>query len=187
MRSFGNLLWAAPLLLSACASVDVHTDYDKSIDFSQYTTYFWKKLPETSNSLMNSRIVSAVDGQLQAVGWRKVPESQAQTALAAVVTTRDGQRVDTMHHNWGPGWNGWGGGPGSVRSPSMVTSRVTNYTVGTLVIDLYDTRGKNAIWRGTASDTLSNDPAAIQSSLNAGIQKMFANFPPGVQSNPRPN
>ena len=184
MRSLWTILWAAPLLLSACASVDVHTDYDNSVDFSQYTTYFWKKLPESSNSLMNSRIVSAVDGQLYAKGWRQVPESQAQTALAGIVTVRDGQRVDTFHNNWGPGWGvGWGAGG----IHGMSSSRVLNYQIGTLIIDLYDTKSKNAIWRGTASDIISNDPSAMQRSLNGGVQKMFANFPPGVPSNPRPN
>lgn len=182
MRSLWKILWAAPLLLSACASVDVHTDYDNSVDFSQFTTYFWKMLPESSNSLMNGRIVSAVDEQLRAKGWRKVPESQAQTALAATVTVRDGQRVDTFHNNLGPGWHGWGAGG----MHGISTSQVVNYQKGTLVIDLYDTKTKNAIWRGTATDILSNDPSAVQRSLNNGVQGMFANFPPGVPSSPRP-
>jgi hypothetical protein len=184
MRSLWTILWAAPLLLSACASVDVHTDYDNSVDFSQFTTYFWKKLPESSNSLMNGRIVSAVDEQLQAKGWRKVLESQAQTALAAIVTVQDGQRVDTFHNNWGPGWSG-GWGAGGIRGSS--TSWVFNYQTGTLIIDLYDTNSKHAIWRGTASDILSNQPSTMQRSLNDGVQRMFANFPPGAPSNPRPN
>jgi hypothetical protein len=183
MRNFGKLLWAAPLLLSACASVDVHTDYDNSVNFSQFTTYFWKELPNSANSLMNGRIVSAVDGQLHARGWRRVAENQAQTALAATVTVRDGQRVDTVHNNLGPAWNGWGGRGFS----GTTTSRVVNYRVGTLVLDLYDTQSKNAIWRGSASDILSNDPATMQRSLNVGIPKLFENFPPGVSANPQPN
>ncbi len=184
MRSLWTILWAAPLLLSACASVDVHTDYDNSVDFSQFTTYFWKKLPESSNSLMNARIVSAVDGQLFAKGWRKVPEIQAQTALAGIVTVQDNQRVDTFHNNWGPSWNG-GWGAGGIHG--MSTSQVVNYQIGTLIIDLYDTKSKNAIWRGTATDVLSNNPSVMQRSLNNGVQRMFANFPPGVPSSPRPN
>ncbi len=188
MRSFGTILWAAPLFLSACATVDVNTDYDSAVDFSRYTTYCWKQLPESDNALMNGRIVSLVDGQLGARGWRKVPENQAQTALAAAVTVRDGQRIDTIHNNWGPGWgmggmNAWGGGA----MHGMSTSRVVNYKVGTLVLDLFDTQSKNVIWRGTASDFISQNPAVMQKSLNAGAQQMFAKFPPGVQSNLRPN
>lgn len=179
MRTARKLLWAAPLLLSACASVDVHTDYDPSVDFSRYSSYYWKKLPETDNPLMRDRIVAAVDDQLQAKGWRKVPEDQAQTALAAHVTAREGQRVDTQYDSWGPGWRGWGGGP------VMSTSRVVTYTVGTLVVDMFDAKSRNAIWRGTASDTVSSDPAVNRKALEEGIRGMFATFPPGVPATSR--
>jgi hypothetical protein len=118
-----------------------------------------------------------VDGQLFAKGWRKVPEHQAQTALAASTTTQQRQRVETFHDNWGPGWRGWGMG-----GPVMTTSRVVNYTIGTLIIDVYDVGTRNAIWRGTASDIVSNDPAALRRSLGEGVQKMFAGFPPGVMA-----
>jgi len=180
MHHAGRLFWAAPLLLSACAGVEVRTDHDPAVDFSRYSTYYWKRLPATSNSLMNGRIVSAVEGQLFAKGWRKVPEQQAQTALAADVTTRQGQRVDTFHNNWGPGWHGWGMG-----GQMMTTARVVTYEVGTLVVDLYDVKSRNAIWRGTASDTLSDNPATLQKSLNEGVRQMFVSFPPGSPSNPR--
>ena len=175
VRDAKRLLWAMPLLLSGCVGVNVQTDYDSAVDFSRLSTYYWKRLPESGNSLLNGRIVSAVDGQLFAKGWRKVSEHQAQTALAASTTTQQRQRVETFHHSWGPGWRGWGMG-----GPVMTTSRVVNYTVGTLVIDVYDVGTRNAIWRGTASDIVSNDPAALRRSLGEGVQKMFAGFPPGV-------
>lgn len=177
MQAAVKLLWitALMLMLSACATVDVRTDHDSSVDFSRYSTYYWKQLPTTSNPLMNSRIVSSVDGQLFARGWRKVPEAQAQTALAADVTAREGQRVDTFHNNWGPGWHGWGMG-----GPVMTTARVVTYHIGTLVLDLYDARLRNAIWRGTASDVLSSNPDRLRRSLDEGVIRMFANFPPGV-------
>lgn len=164
------------LLLSGCSSVEVRTDHDSAVDFSRYSTYAWKQLPATSYSLMDNRIVALVDGQLTAKGWRRVPEEQAQTVLAARVTTREGQRVDTVHNNWGgPGMQGWGWG-----GPMMSTARVVSYTVGTLVLDLYDTRTHRAIWRGTASDVLWENPKRLKKSVNQGIQEMFDKFPPGV-------
>lgn len=59
------------------------------------------------------------------------------------------------------------------------TTRVRTYTVGTLVVDLFDTRTKQAIWRGTASDTVPDDPAKGDALLRAGIAEMFEGFPPG--------
>jgi hypothetical protein len=123
---------------------------------------------------MNSRIIAAVDGQLFAKGWRKVREDQAQTALAAEVTTQERQRIDTVHTDLGRTWQGWGYG-----GPVRATSRVMVYHIGTVVLDLYDVSTKNAIWRGTASDTLSNNPDAVSRSVDEGARKMFASFPPG--------
>ncbi|MDD1650855.1 MAG: DUF4136 domain-containing protein [Methylococcaceae bacterium] len=176
MQFAGKILLASALFLSACSSVEVRTDHDNSVDFSRYTTYAWKQLPATSYPLMDNRIVAAVDGQLFNKGWRRVPEMQAQTILAASVTTREGQRVDTVHNNWGgPGMHGWGWG-----GPVMSTARVVSYTVGTLVLDLYDAQSHNAIWRGTASDVLWNNPQRLKKSLDKGVKGMFDKFPPGI-------
>jgi len=51
--------------------------------------------------------------------------------------------------------------------------------VGTLVIDLFDTKTKQLIWRGTASDTLSNNSNKNIENLNKGVEKLFKKFPPG--------
>ena len=173
------LLWTALLLLSACSSVEVHTDYDSSVDFSRFSTYYWKRLPQTDNPLMANRIVAGVDSQLQAKGWRKVPEDRAQAAVAAHVVAREGQRVETFSTGRGPAWYGWGMG-----GPLTSASSVVTYTVGTLVVDLYDAASRNAIWRGTASDTVSSDPAAVRRKIDEGLQRMFANFPPGAAVKP---
>lgn len=162
------------LLLTACAGVETKTDHDPSIDFSQYQSYYWKLLPVTGNPLMDRRIVDRVDKELRSKGWQRVPEPLAQTALAADVTTRQEQQIHTFHDQWGPGWHGWGWG-----GPVTSQSRVITYDVGTLVLDLYDVRTKNVIWRGTASATLSKKPSKMNQSLENGVWQMFEKFPPG--------
>src|ERR1700746_3525640 len=61
------------LSMFALAFDDIHTDYDKKADFTQYHTYSWGKV-ETSNPLWQDRIKEAVDAQLQAKGLRKVDD-----------------------------------------------------------------------------------------------------------------
>lgn len=58
------------------------------------------------------------------------------------------------------------------------TTMVENYKVGTLVVDLFDSKTKTLIWRGSASDTLSNKSANNIKNLDKGVQKMFEHFPP---------
>jgi hypothetical protein len=59
-------------------------------------------------------------------------------------------------------------------------TRVTSYTVGTLVVDMFDTRTKRAVWSAMAEDTIPNTPEEINADIDAAVAKMFAGFPPGV-------
>jgi hypothetical protein len=51
--------------------------------------------------------------------------------------------------------------------------------VGTVVVDLFDTKTKQLIWRGASSDTLSNNSDKNIKNLDKGVDKMFKHFPPG--------
>ena len=55
---------------------------------------------------------------------------------------------------------------------------MTTYTVGTLIVDMFDCRTKAAVWRGTAMKTLSDSPQKRADVLKSAIAKMFRTFPP---------
>jgi hypothetical protein len=171
---------ATILLLAGCASTPtVHTDSDPAADFSGTRTYTWLAKPDQQGvpPLASQRIVDYVNAQLQAKGWTESPGGEV--AVVAHVATQQQQSLDTMYS--GPMYRGWGWGPGWHGGMGMgsATTRVRTYTVGTLVVDLFDARTKQAIWRGTASDTVPDDPAKGDALLRAGIAEMFASFPPG--------
>jgi hypothetical protein len=46
------------------------------------------------------------------------------------------------------------------------------------VIDVFDSKTKEALWRGTASKTVSENPQTNAETLNRALEKMFRNFPP---------
>ena len=48
-----------------------------------------------------------------------------------------------------------------------------------MVVDLFDTKTKQLIWRGSESDTLSNNSDKNIKNLDKGVEKMFKKFPPG--------
>lgn len=159
-------------MLAACASTPtVHTDSDPSAQFSRYRTYTWLAQPDGVSPLAQQRIVAAVDAQLQSKGWTRAPDGDV--GVAAHVATEQRQSIDTFYS--GPGWGGWGwyGGMGSA------STTVRTYKVGTLVVDMFDTKTKQAIWRGTASDTIPSSPEKANAIAQAGITKMFESFPPG--------
>jgi hypothetical protein len=168
---------AVALLCATASFAQVKTDYDRNVNFSQYKTYSWIKV-QTQDQLWVSRIEDAVNASLAAKGWTLVP-SGGQVGIVAVEMTHDQQTLNTFYDNFGGGW-GWrrfgGGGFGGFGDATTTTD---TYKVGTLVVDLFDAKTKNLIWRGSASDTLSDHSEKNIKNLDKGVQKLFAHFPPG--------
>ena len=171
------LLIATGLVLAGCASTpDVAVDHDPAANFTAFKTYYWAKEPDSRNPLANQRLVAGIDQRLSAKGWTRASEGSADVAVVANVATSEKQTLDTMYTGMGGwGYGGWGYGAGMGSS----TTRVNTYTVGTLVLDMFDAKTKKAVWRGTASGTVPDTPEKTEAAIKSALDKMFVNFPPG--------
>jgi hypothetical protein len=162
------------LFAGALPAQEVKTDYDRSANFAQYKTYSWEHV-KTKDPLDVDRIKSAVNAALAAKGLTQV-DSGGDVSVIAIEMTQNQQTLNTFYDGFGGGW-GWrrfgGGGLGEA------TTTTETYKVGTLVVDLYDAKTKTLIWRGSASDTLSNNSDKNIKNLDKGVEKMFKKFPPG--------
>lgn len=162
------------LFAGNASAQQVKTDYDHNTNFGQYKTFSWEKV-QTKDPLLVERIENAVNTDLTAKAWTLVP-SGGDVEVFAVETTQDQQTLDTFYDGFGGGrrWRGFGGGFDDA------TTTVETYQVGTLVIDLFDAKTKQLIWRSSSSDTLSNDANKNTKNLDKGVSKMFKHFPPNV-------
>ena len=99
----------------------------------------------------------------------------------AMEMTEDHRSLNTYYDNFGGGcgWRRWGGGLDDGFGTSTTTEET--YKVGTLVVDLFDTNTKKLIWRGSASDTLSDKSDKNIKKLSLDVRKMFDHFPPEVK------
>jgi uncharacterized protein DUF4136 len=158
------------LLAGALLAQHVKTDYDHNANFSQYKSYSWEKV-QTKDPLLVDRIKSAVNSALAAKGWTEVP-SGGEVEVFAVETTRNQQTLDTFYNGFGGGRSRGFGGFGDA------TTTVETYTVGTLVVDLFDAKMEKLIWRSSSSDTLSDNADKNTKNLDKGVNKMFQHFPP---------
>jgi hypothetical protein len=59
------------------------------------------------------------------------------------------------------------------------TTTTSEYTVGTLVVDIFDAKSKQLVFRGAAQDELSDKPEKNVKKLDKAANKMFKDFPPG--------
>jgi len=166
------------LFASASFAQQVKTDYDRNANFSQYKTYSWEKV-QTQDQLWVDRIKEAVNTALAAKGLTPV-ESGGDMAIVAIEMTKNQQTLNTFYDGFGGGW-GWrrGGGFGGFGDATTTTE---TYKVGTLVVDLFDAHTKKLVWRGSASDTLSDKSDKNIKNLDKGVQKMFDHFPPGQKN-----
>jgi len=166
------LMGTMTLFASMASAGQVKTDYDRNANFAQYKTYSWEKV-KTKDPLDVDRVKSAVNATLTAKGWTQV-ESGGDVSIIAMETAHDQQTLNTFYDGFGGGWRWRGfGGLGEA------TTTTETYKVGTLVVDLFDAKTKELVWRGSSSDTLSNNSSKNIQNLDKDVEKMFKQFPPG--------
>jgi len=157
------------LVLAGCSSsLKVATDYDRAANFTSYKTYSWRDGTRLSNPLNAERLVTAVDAQLKAKGLNRV---DADGDLTVTYHASGEKSVDVQTFQTGGSYGCWGG-------CGSTSTTVTPVTLGTIIVDLVDTKSNKMLWRGTASDAVSDKPAENAAKINEGIAQMFREYPP---------
>jgi hypothetical protein len=165
---------AIALLLTASLAFaqKVSTDYDRSFDFSQIHTFAVQLGTEWKNPLQQDRAKADIIEQLTSKGWTQATDPATADVVVAIHGAVQQQKsLDTYYS--GGGW-GWGGG--------MSQTNVNVVNVGTMVVDVLNTHTKKLIFRGTATDQLSNKPEKNTEKLDKAVEKIFKDFPPKPKS-----
>lgn len=177
---------AMVIVVVGCSSMKVNYDYDHQADFTQYKTYAWHDSEANvadTDPLAHERFLSAVDSQLAAKGFSKV-SSNPDVFVTYHAEESQQMSLDTtyMGGGWGygPGW-GWGGyGMGGAGMGSSTTT-VRKYNVGTVALDMWDASQKRLVWRGTVSDTVSDNPSKNADKIIKAADKLFKDYPPEAE------
>jgi hypothetical protein len=165
----GSLL-AFPVI---AAAQDVKTDSDKAFDFSTAKTYAIKIGTGWGNDLSERRVLTEIDQAIAAKGLKKVDEGQANLLVMLHGATQTKHNATTFYSGMGGyGYRGFGG-------TATASTMVSEYKVGTLVVDMFDAKSKNLVFRGTAEDELSDKAEKNAKKLEKASMKMFKDFPPG--------
>jgi len=198
-RLFRPLLATVVVLtLSACASAIQSTvDVADQADFSNFQTYAWitdesliarsDATSELGYPLNEQRTRAAVERELARKGYRKVSGTEADFVVSFTVGSRDRVRVQQYYNNYGYSYHGYHHGftrygyagygyPGYGNYGS--TASVYTFTEGSLVVDIFDNRSKEAIWHGLASKRLSRkDKDNATQLIDQAIASLFIEFP----------
>jgi hypothetical protein len=167
---------AFTLVGTAAYAQDVKVDFDKAADFSKIKTFAAKVGTDWGNPLSEKRVLAEIEEALVAKGWAKADPAAADSIVVLHGATSVKKDLNTFYSGGygGYGWRGYGG-----MGMSSSSTTVSEYTVGTLVVDIFDAKSKQLLFRGTASDELSDKPDKNAKKLTKASDKMFKDFPPG--------
>jgi hypothetical protein len=162
---------AAVLVCSACSTLQTSFDYDRSVDFSKYRTFAFKDVQPATNELVARRIANALETVLTSKGLIR-DDANPDLWVVAHARIHNETQIIAWDTAWGYGWH-WHG-------PGFATATAEQIPVGTLVVDLVDSRANELVWRSRASDVLdpSDTPAEKDEHLHDAVSEMFDSFPP---------
>jgi hypothetical protein len=179
-RTFA-LLWlpamaaAAALLLAACSTVRVSSDYDHRASFSNYRTYAWlpREHARSQNRLAIQHAQTAIDAEMQMKGYSLTPNA-GDADFIVDFTLSAKERLDIQSY------------PTAYRGPWMWGRRyygdqidLRTYREGSLVIDIFDGRTHQPVWTGKATKELSQaELERSQAPVQAATTAVLAAFPP---------
>jgi hypothetical protein len=84
-----------------------------------------------------------------------------------IILASGGLQQQTSYSAWG--MRGIGGGMGGITPQQNV--------MGTLIVDVYDAKNKNLLWRGLAQNTLSSNGSKNSQMVSKAVVKMFKQYP----------
>lgn len=180
-------LAAVALILTSCSSTKVVSDYDKSIDFSQFETFEYYGWAEESDKILNrfdrDRIEQAFGDEFAARSLKYVEEGGDLVVVLFIVVEQKTQKTASTTHSGGAHGGYYGGyygyGPGYNWGPSYSTTTVSeyDYQVGTLVCDVFDAESKTLIWEGIGTKTIDENPDTRDKNIPKAVKAIMAQYP----------
>lgn len=179
MKNFISFILTT-LMLSACSSsMEVFSDYDKGLDITKYHSFKWgvpkdieasRTNPLYYNELNDKRIREAVNREM-AVRNFNAANNTAELDIHYHIVVEDKLASYTETS-------------GSQNHPTAFTPRIVNYQYrqGTLIIDLMDAKTNTLVWRGWATDVVTNAARKNpEAAINKAVGMIFKAFPNGKQ------
>jgi hypothetical protein len=148
----------------------VRVDFDHAGDFSHYQTYRWAGRPNAAflNQLMLERVIGFVEEALAARRLKRV-ETGGDLLIDFNMNVQQQDVFTTFTDSTGFGW-GWGS--------SISTTTVQPILLGTLTVDVVDSRKKQLVFQGVSTASISSRPERNTRRLAKAVNEIFEKYPP---------
>ena len=171
-----TLLLFVALILPACTTLDVKTEYDSTTDFSRYKTFVFADPADIGEErtpdevALRDRIEPVISEELREKGFQFLrSDQQADLAVYYWVNIEAKRRKA-----WGAGYS-W-----AARYGAGVTSYP--YREGTLVLDLVEPIKRELVWRATIVAPLAQTREDNLNLATKAVARALAKYPPKTQA-----
>ncbi|HCS27271.1 MAG TPA: hypothetical protein DIW43_07440 [Spongiibacteraceae bacterium] len=173
----------AALILSACSSVPVETDYNPAAPFSSYQRYHWQTETSGSDTTISPFHAQRVRNELtRLLNSQQYREASAGEKPDFLVRYYVSEQVEGYgRRNGSRGSIGVGGGSGgfglgvSVGIPLGKKRPDRNLLV---IIDVLDGSTSQLSWRGTALVNAGHTPEEMAEDMVEAVQAIWKEYPP---------
>jgi hypothetical protein len=165
------------LLAAGAQAQKIKVEYNQGLDFSNFKTFAWGHHDAVSRPTLALAIAGAIEEELTKRGLHKVdsnPDLFIQM-YGAVDSDMNVSYSDPLYMGmggippFGSAFVMWGYMPGG-------TTAVTVHK-GQLVVDVIDASQKKLVWRGMATEKLSDNKQKLVKQVNTAVEKMFQQYP----------
>jgi len=185
MITFSVLVVA--LLTTTQIYAQVHSDYDKTVDFTKFKTISFLGWQDNSDQLINdldkNRILESFGKEFEMRNLTFAKEGGELAVTLYLVIDQKTSATAYTNYNGGMGYGGrWGYGygmryGGMGMGSSTTTYSENDYEVGTFVVSVYDGESKKLIWQGISTKTINENPKKRVKTIPKGVQKLMKKYP----------
>jgi len=188
MKMMLNVVFGAifAVLLAGCSGITVSQDYVPGTDFSKLKTYRWDPaLLDTEsnikgNPLLNTRIHSAIDRKLAAMGYQHTTGDTSDFMVNYQTEIRQRLTSDGTSGSISVGF-GTFGNFGAIGLGTGTSVR--DEDEATLIINILGGHNNTLLWRGSSKRYIysSTDPDELTKLINEHVDAILAQFPPEIR------
>jgi hypothetical protein len=177
MRNVAVALALLALAAGPAAAQKVYVDYDQYVDLEKFKTFAWVDSNTTSLKLNYPQVDSMIKNNIEYYMVKgglieDLEDPDLKVTYHGSTQPQTQFMTSTFGYGYGTGWT-WG----AYWGPRMVSGTMTTeFERGTMIVDIWDARKKEAVFRGTVVKIHADDPMKAVDQIADGIDKIVAEF-----------
>lgn len=173
-------IFTVSIILNSCGTtMDISYDYDKNVDFSEFSTFTISKWNEDNSEMINDftkdRFLNAMRNEMIKRGMTEVDENaDIKLDISIVTDLKKYTTAYTTRMGYG-GWYGWyGPGMGGISSTEFVEHKKL---IGSIILDVYNEKTKKLAWQGVGVGEINKNKRLTENDVNKLIFKLYYKYP----------